>query len=111
MSINKRILINGNAVYDLRYRSSKGRQFKKTFTTKREAQQYEASLRLEQNSGTWIDPRSSKVVLENYSIQWLKSKVGLRLRTRELYFGLLKHHIIPHLGYCELGELSTSLVR
>ncbi len=111
MSINKRILKNGNYVYDLRYRSSKGRQFKKTFTTKREAQQYEASLRLEQSNGTWIDPRSSKITLEIYSIQWLKSKVGLRLRTRELYFGLLKHHIIPHIGYCELGELSTSLVR
>lgn len=111
MSINKRILKNGNYVYDLRYRSSKGHQFKKTFTTKREAQQYEASLRLEQSNGTWIDPRSSKITLEIYSIQWLKSKVGLRLRTRELYFGLLKHHIIPHIGYCELGELSTSLVR
>ena len=111
MSINKRVLKNGNHVYDLRYRSSKGHQFKKTFTTKREAQQYEASLRLEQNNGTWIDPRSSKTTLEIYSIQCLKSKVGLRLRTRELYFGLLKHHIIPHIGYCELGELSTSLVR
>ena len=81
MSINKRIVKSGKSVYDLRYRGREGHQFKKTFPTKREAQQYEATLRIEKSNGKWIDPRVAEITLTQYSIHWLDTKLDLRVRT------------------------------
>ena len=106
MSIHRRKLSNGKIVYDLRYRSQDGTQHKKTFSIKRQALQYEANLKIDQLNGTWINPKNAKVTLENYSLVWISSRLDLRLRTREVYNGLLKHHILPQLGKTEISKLS-----
>lgn len=111
MSIHRRKLSNGKIVYDLRYRSQDGTQHKKTFDIKRQALQYEANLKIDQLNGTWINPKNAKVTLENYSLVWISSRLDLRLRTREVYNGLLKHHILPQLGKTEVSKLSVAQIR
>ena len=56
MSINPRRVAGGKVVYDVRLRTPDGRQYKRTFRTKREAELFEASDRTERNRGGWVDP-------------------------------------------------------
>ena len=51
---------DGRKVYDVRLRDPNGKEYSRTFLTKREAQAFESSERTDRNRGTgWIDPRSA----------------------------------------------------
>ena len=82
-----------------------------TFRTKREADGYLASVRSDVGRGSWIDPDAGKVKFGEYSSRWLAERPQLRPRTRELYEGELRLHIIPALGETELGQITPSRIR
>ncbi len=88
-----------------------GRSYKRTFRTKKEAEDFAANERVEQGRGIWIDPRQGKVNLTEYATSWLKSRVNIRIRTRELYEGELRLHILPALGDIEIAAISNAAVR
>lgn len=58
-----------------------------------------------------MDPDAGRVTLAEYAWQWLKQRVNLRPRTRELYESELRLHILPALGTFELSSLTPALVR
>ncbi len=58
-----------------------------------------------------VDPRRGNVTLRAWSERWLEDRPELRIRTRELYRGLLDRHILPDLGDIDLAKLSPSKVR
>ncbi len=66
-----------------------------TFRTKRVTDAYLASVRSEVDRGSWIDPDADKVTFDEYSSRWLAERPHLRPRTRELYEGELRPHILP----------------
>lgn len=82
-----------------------------TFRTQREADAYLAALRADIERGAWVDPDAGRVMLDDYSSQWLKERVNLRPRTRELYESELRLHILPALGTVELSSLTPARVR
>ena len=82
-----------------------------TFRTKREADAYLASVRSDVDRGSWIDPDAGKVTFGEYSTRWLAERPQLRPRTRELYEGDLRLHILPVLGDAELREITPSRIR
>jgi integrase len=82
-----------------------------TFRTQREADAHLAQIRVDLGRNTWVDPLAGRVVLEEYAWRWLAERPSLRPRTRELYEGELRLHILPTLGGIEVGDLSTSRVR
>lgn len=82
-----------------------------TFRTKREADAYLASVRSDVDRGSWIDPDAGKVTFGEYSSRWLVERPQLRPRTRELYDGELRLHILPALGDAELREITPSRIR
>jgi len=82
-----------------------------TFRTQREADAFLASIRTEVDRGTWVDPDAGKISLERYADRWLAERPQLRPRTRELYEGQLRLHIVPALGAMELGQITPSHVR
>ena len=82
-----------------------------TFRTKREADAYLASVRADVDRGSWIDPNAGKVTFGEYSSRWLAERPQLRPRTRELYDGQLRLHILPVLGETELGHITPSRIR
>jgi integrase len=82
-----------------------------TFRTQREADANLAQIRADLGRNTWVDPLAGRVVLEEYAWRWLAERPSLRPRTRELYEGELRLHILPALGGVELCDLSTSRVR
>jgi integrase len=65
----------------------------------------------DQTRGSWVDPRSGRTTLERYADSWLADRAGLRPRTRELYAGQLRNHILPALGGLELGRITPAQVR
>ena len=82
-----------------------------TFRTRAEAEKTLAAAIADRHRGSWIDPRDGRVTFEAYSQQWLHERATLRPRTRELYEGLLRLHIVPFFGRTELGSVTPSMVR
>jgi len=103
--------INPRRHADARLRDPKGRSYKRTFRTKKEAEDFAANERVERGRGIWVDPRQGKVVLAEYATSWLKSHANLRIRTRDLYEGELRLHILPTLGDIEIAAISNATVR
>jgi integrase len=97
--------------YDVRLRDVSGRVYTRTFGTRREAETYAAREKADRSRGAWVDPRRGAVTLRVWSEGWLAHRPELRIRTRELYRGLLDRHILPYLGDVELSKLSPSQVR
>ncbi|MFO7591494.1 MAG: site-specific integrase [Acidimicrobiia bacterium] len=83
----------------------------RTFATKREADAFLAETRGALDRGSWIDPNAGKVSLRDYATRWLIERTQLRPRTRELYEGLLRLHILPGLGDTELVKLTPTAIR
>lgn len=83
----------------------------RTFETKREADAFLAEARTAVERGSWVDPNAGRVTLRVYATRWLVDRVQLRPRTRELYEGLLRLHILPALGDLELVQLTPTAIR
>lgn len=111
VSINPRPLASGRVVYDVRLRTPGGRPYKKTFRTKREAELFGAKERTDRYRGAWVDPNAGRFPFEDYANRWLVERPGLRPRTRELYEGLLRLHILPVLGTTNLSALTPAVIR
>lgn len=97
--------------YEARYRDPNGRLRGKTFSTKREAQQFLARTGTAIVDQAWRDPALGKVRLSEYTTWWLDNRPDLRPRTRSLYSDLLRLHITPALGQCRFDGLNTATVR
>lgn len=75
---------DGRKVYDVRLRDPNGKEYSRTFLTKREAQAFESSERTDRNRGTgWIDPRSASTPLDALANRWLAANPAKRPRTIE----------------------------
>ena len=83
----------------------------RTFATKAEADGWLASAVTDQARGEWVDPEAGKVLLRQYSCDWMRGKVGLAPKTLELYDYLLEHLILPGLGEVALSSLTAARVR
>ena len=110
MSISRRHTATGWA-YDVRLRRPDGRQYKRSFPTKRAATEFAAAERLAVRAGEWLDPSAGQVSLKEYSEAWMAQRGDLRPRTVDLYRWLLAKHIWPGLGHRQLGEIRTAEVR
>lgn len=82
-----------------------------TFRTKADADRAVTVALVSQSRAAWVDPSRGRQLLGDYAWAWLSERPQLRPRTRELYEGLLRLHIVPALGGVELAKLSPSAVR
>ena len=82
-----------------------------TFHTRAEAEKTLAAAVADRHRGNWIDPRDGRVTFEAYSQRWFRERTTLRPRTRELYEGLLRLHIVPSFARHELGSITPPMVR
>ena len=89
-----------------------------TFLTRGDAGRWLASVETDRTRGLWLDPRAGRMRLEDYSKDWLESRVRLAPRTREIYDLQLRLHIlpvlaegVPALGNIALAELTPELIR
>jgi integrase len=89
-----------------------------TFATKGEAMTWLATVEADQARGAWLDPRRGELTLEEYAGSWLQGHVRVAKRTREIYEGQLRLHIlpaideaVPALGPTALADLTPVLIR
>jgi integrase len=82
-----------------------------TFPTNREADAFLAGARAAVDRGSWVDPTAGRIPFREYASRWLTQRPGLRPRTRELYEGLLRLHVLPELGDSKLVELTPPRIR
>ena len=54
---------DGRRVYDVRLRDPSGKEYSRTFLTRREAQAFDVSERTNRLSGSWIDSRLARTPL------------------------------------------------
>ncbi|HUK73370.1 MAG TPA: N-terminal phage integrase SAM-like domain-containing protein [Streptosporangiaceae bacterium] len=81
------------------------------FRAKSDAERFLALIEVRIYHGEWTDPELGKVELRDYAERWIAQRPGLRPRTSDLYFWLLRKHIAPSLGGVPLGKLSTAMIR
>ena len=111
MSVHRRQLRSGRTSYVVYLRKPDGRQYKRTFRIRKEAEDWIAQERTARLKGTWVDPHAGKVRLDQFSKQWLAQRVILRPRTIELYQYLLRLHVMPELGHVALDKLTPMKIR
>jgi hypothetical protein len=61
VSIHRRTTKLHGVVYDVRLRAPDGQNYKRTFSTKRDAEAFEAEERSDRRRGTWLDPRGAEI--------------------------------------------------
>ena len=85
MSVEKRPSKRHGHVYEVRLRDPRGREYSRSFRTRREAAADEAQQRADHSRGSWIDPRSGKLTLKAFAGLWMDQKTDLTPATRALY--------------------------
>src|ERR1017187_7151089 len=90
--------------YQVRYRGPDGklRSAPHTFERKSEASRWLSFKDAEINQGEWIAPELAKKTFGEYAGEWMRDRV-LKVRTEELYRGLLRNHLLPTLGDTVMG--------
>jgi integrase len=111
MSIHTKRLKNGRSVYEVKLRTVDGRQYSRSFRTRKDAEAFQVRERAAQMQGTWVDPGAGRLAFGAYAERWLAQRVGLRPRTEELYDYLLRHHVLPTFAGIELKDISVARVR
>jgi integrase len=87
-----------------------------TYKTKAAAEVAFAAAISEQQRGAWVAPDKGRVTLADYAWSWLDTRLTsrgdpLRPKTKELYDGFLRLHILPSLGAVPLSQLNTARIR
>ncbi len=111
VSIHPRRLRSGRVSYDVKLRGPNGRQYTRTFRTRKEAENFQLQQRASLLDHSWIDPAAGNLSLGDYAAEWLACRPLLRPRTIELYEYLLRCHVLPALGAVPLRSLTTARIR
>lgn len=94
--------------WDVKLRDPQGRQYSRTFRTKKEAVAYEANEIASHNRGTWVDPRNTEMCFRDLAQRWLDMGVGKRTKTRMRDEGIVRQHLLPVLGDRAIGSIRNS---
>ncbi len=99
--------------YQARYSGPDGvdRPADDTFDTKTEAEDWLTLKEAEILEGEWIDRTPAKSSFPDYVATWIEERPGLRPKTVQIYRGLLRSHIAPHLATVTVGEMTLARVR
>jgi integrase len=93
-----------------RWRDPIGKQRKKSFGRKVEAQRWLDQLQAEMHSGHYIDPSGGKTLVSGWSQRWCDNLTHLKPSTLERYRGIVNLHILPVWGGWQIGKITTSSV-
>lgn len=96
--------------YEVRFRAPDGRERSRSFKTITEAKRYEREQLVERDRGTWIDPRSGRMTLNEWAEQWQQTMVHLRPNSRRIYRDNLRLHVLPKVGDVELGTMRLTSI-
>jgi integrase len=95
--------------YRVRYRSPEHRQTdKRGFKTKREAEDFLATVEVSKLRGEWVDPSRSRITVGAWSEHWYEAQLQLKATTLSGYRGSLDKHILPRWSTTRLVDVGHS---
>lgn len=118
-NVAKRVLEDGTSVWDARYRDPAGKQRKRTFSKKSEAQRFLVGVDAKLLDGSYLDPRRGVITVAAWSEVWLSGQAQLKESTRTRYESLLRVHVLPQwgatpitrIGYAEVAAWVAKLTK
>ena len=90
-----------------RWRDPTGRQRKKSFPRRVDAQRWLDQHLAEMHRGAYIDPAGSRLQLAPIATLWAEGLVHLKPSTRSRYRGIVAHHVLPRWGQWKVGAIGT----
>lgn len=102
---------DGRRIYEVRLRDATGREYSRTFETKKEAEAFQAAERTARNRGTWVDPRLASVPVSKLAEQWLAANTAKRPGSLARDQSILDNHILPVLGAKPVGSVTRGDVQ
>jgi len=98
--------------YQARYRGPDGklRSAPNTFERKSDASRWLSVKDTEITQGDWIAPELAKILFDEYARDWMRDRV-LKVRTQELYRGLLRNHLLPAFADLRMGDIDEGAIR
>lgn len=111
MASTERRIRNGTLRWVARYRDPSGIQRSRTFDRKIDAERFLTSVESAKMAGSYIDPALAKLVVGQWSKQWLAGQVHLKPKTRAGYADIVRVHIEPRWANVRLGDVTHSAVQ
>jgi integrase len=109
-SIVKRTASDGSVRYDVRYRDPAGKQRKRTFRTRKAANNYLTTANADLLEGRWIDPKKGRQTLGEWWDEWWPSVVDLRPSTRARDESYWRNHVKPTFGDLPLSAIDHQAI-
>lgn len=97
--------------WQARWRDPGGKQRKKNFDRKVDAQRWLDQMRAEMHRGQYIDPAAGKVLVADVGESWQKGLGHLKASTAMRYRGLFRKYVVPRFGKWRLTDVRHSDVR
>jgi integrase len=82
-----------------------------TFPTKGDGERWLTLTEAEVMRGDWIDPDAGLVLFAEYAQAWVAERPNLRLKTIQLYGGLVRLHLVPTFGGLTVQGINEARVR
>ncbi|MDQ2984066.1 MAG: site-specific integrase [Actinomycetota bacterium] len=111
MSVHKRTLPSGRAVWSVRWRESE-RNRARDFDTKRDAEAFDAELRRRRRLGEPELLDAGRETLADFAREWwsVYAEPNLARKTRKVYADLWGRHVLCRLGGAELRRITPEVV-
>lgn len=98
--------------YRVQYRTPDRRNtMKRGFATKREAEQYLASVEVSKMRGEWIDLTKSRAAVAEIAQEWFDSQLQIKPTTRSGYRFALDKHVLPKWGSTPIADVSHGAIQ
>lgn len=91
-----------------RWRDPSGRQRKKSFPRRVDAERFLIELQAEMNRGRYIDPSAGKLRFSHYADRWLSGLGHLKASTAERYRDIVRGIVVPKWGDWPLASIARS---
>ena len=101
---------DGRVTWQARWRDPAGRQRKRTFTRKTDAERYLATVEADKLRGAYLDPAAGRLTFGDYALEWAAIQHH-RPSTVDQVERHLRRQVLPVLGDRPLGAVRPSEVQ
>jgi hypothetical protein len=106
MSVEARTTHSGERRYEVRLRHPDGREYSRTFRTRKDAERYQATERADQSQGNWIDPRGGATTFGAWATEWLVSDPAKSPSALARDGSILRAHLQEPLGHRRVASIT-----